>query len=150
MKLFILIDITPFQIFQSNFPEKVFQNHMTPTCIQRLYFEELGTHVWHMMELSNFQLIVCVINKPQDMNIPYRFIYHARMFLQASRVAENSQRITSSMFSLPFRLIVVHNSTPISLKQLGSACPPCSSKQNIRKENEGSNDRQGEVAAITS
>ncbi len=55
-----------------------------------------------------------------------------------------------SVFSVPFRLIVVHNSAPISLKQLGSARPPCSSKQNIRKENQGRNDRQGQAAAITS
>lgn len=82
--------------------------------------------------------------------MPYRFIYYAGMFLEASRVAENSQRITSSVFSVPFRLIVVHNSAPISLKQLGSERPPWSSKQNIRKENEGSNDRQGQASAITS
>lgn len=55
------------------------------------------------------------------------------MFLEASRVAENSQHISSSVFSVPFRLIVVHNSAPISLKQLGSERPPRSSKQNIRK-----------------
>lgn len=82
--------------------------------------------------------------------MPYWFIY-AGVFLGDSRVAENSECITSTVFfSVPFRLIVVHNSAPISLKQLGSARPPCSSKQNIRNENEGRNDRQGQAAAITS